>query len=698
MADDAFGVRGADQIASGAFASPISTEDLYGRIQKWDKLIDAHWSGWRQEAKENFDFVAGRQWTTDEVKQMEDLNRIPVVFNRIAPTIDAVSGAEIAARQQVQFFPRQVGDTQIDDILTQGAEWIMDECEGTEEDSDAFRDCLICGVGCTETRPDYDKDSRVTKERIDPLEMTWDPSSRKPCFADARYLRRKRPMSREEFDELWPGHSPEGMTDLDERKPVIVDPRIRYDGTNEDDTVSKDEVIVREYQWFDREDRWLVGGQTGRMILQQYPKVPTRDNFVELTEEQHAQLQATYPGTKTVQIKVKVFKRCFAASQSILETSLIEVEDFTYKAMTGKRDRNKNWWYGLTRPMIDPQKWANKLFSQLLHIMRTNAQGGLMAEEDFPLDVRKFEESWADPSAITYVKKGSLSNGPGMSPKWVQKPTATYPQGMDRLMEVAVEGIRDTTGVNEEMLGSAERDQPGVLEMQRKQQAFGILNAFFDSKRRYHKMQGRLLLKTIALYMPQDKLVRVTFSSGETQGPQYVKLAMSKDAMEYDVIVDEAPAGPNQKQAVFQILIQLMPLLQNAGLGADVWAEIARYSPLPAKVSELIASDLLQKQKTQQQQGPIEQQLQMQGAQAKISDLNASADHHAAQAQLLKAKAVETHAGVLRDALPDPVAPDPEMALKEQESNAQVALDRAKTGKLYADIVKQMTEPPKETK
>ena len=126
---------------------------------------------------------------------MQALSRIPIVFNRIAPTIDAVSGAEIGNRQQVQYFPRQVGDTAIDDILTQGAEWIMDECEGNEEDSDAFRDALICGVGVTETRPDFDKDSRITKERVDPLEVNWDPSSRKACFADARYLRRKRPMS-----------------------------------------------------------------------------------------------------------------------------------------------------------------------------------------------------------------------------------------------------------------------------------------------------------------------------------------------------------------------------------------------------------------------------------------------------------------------------------------------------------------------
>ena len=692
-------LRPADPIVEGY----AGEGDLLGRIGNWDRLIDARRSGWELEAKQNFDMVAGRQWTSDEEAAMTALSRIPVVFNRIAPTIDAVCGAEISARQQVQYFPRQVGDTAIDDILTQGAEWIMDECDGTQEDSDAFRDALICGEGWTETRPDYQLESCILKERVDPIEMGPDPSSRKPCYADMRYLRRRKPMSKEQFKSMWPGMAFDGDHGLDTKKPVIVDPTIRYDGTNGDFALNRDEVIVREYQWFDEEPRYLVGGPAAQMIKAQWPDVPTQDSYVQLTEEQHAELQGHLPNTQSAKIKVKVFWRCFVAGSTLLPdpdtgqtVQRIEADDFTYKAMTGKRDRNKGWWYGLVRPMIDPQKWANKFYSQILHIMRTNAQGGVMFEEDAVDDIEAFERDWADPSAPITLKKGALSSPNGK--KIEVRPTAVYPQGMDRLMEVAVAAIRDTTGVNQEMLGLAERDQPGILESQRKQQAFGILAAFFDGKRRYHRMQGRLLLKMMSLYLPADKLVRVTGTPNPQDpnapdGPQYVKLALSKDAQEYDVIVDEAPAGPNQKMQVFQVLTQLMPLLQNAGLGAEVWAEIARYSPLPAKVSEMIASSLLQKQQAEQQAAPQQQQIEQAHATAVIAETQSQAAHHQAQANLANAKAAETHVNAVRGAF----APAPSEGPSAEETQAKINLDRAKTSKLLSEVVQSMENPPKET-
>lgn len=687
MAADGANNLPADPVSNG---SGYQGTDLLTRIGEWDQRIDAHWSGWREEALTCFDFVAGRQWSRTEIDEMETLSRIPIVFNRIAPTIDAVSGAEISNRQQVQYFPRQVGDTAIDDILTQGAEWIMDECEGNEEDSDAFRDALICGIGWTETRPDYDKDSRITKERVDPMEMTADPSSRKACFGDARFIRRKKPMSKEAFREMWPGQMPEQDRGLTSQKPVIVDPRIRYDGTNEDDTVSKDEVIVREYQWFDNEPRHLVGGVHGAMIKGQWPGVPMQSGMPKITPDQHQELMSQYPDAKTAAIKEKVFYRAFVSGQVVMESGPIEAEDFTYKAMTGKRDRNKNWYYGLVRPMMDPQKWANKLYSQLMHIFRSNANGGVIMEEGAALDQKEFEKSWADPAAITVVGSGVLSNPNGK--KIEPKPTAEYPAGMDKLMEVAVAAIRDTTGVNQEMLGAADAQaqKAGILEQMRTRQAFGILAAFFDSKRRYHKMQGRLLLKMISLYLPQDKLVRVT---GTDNNPQYVPLALSKDASEYDVVVDEAPGGPNQKTLVFQILLQLMPLLQNAGMGADVWAEIARASPLPAKLSEKIAADLIAREKAQQQVAPVQQQLQQQSEQAKIANDQGSAAHHQAQAQLLTAKAAQTHLQTATETgNPEPAPPPP-----NAKDEAQTNLDRAKTGKLLAETVTEL-EGEKDTK
>lgn len=663
--------------------------DLGSKLDKWDKRLDEHWGEWYDEAKICFEFAAGRQWTTDEVAQMENDQRIPVVIDRVGPIIEAICGAEIQNRQQVQYFPRQVGDTAIDDILTQGVEWIMDECDGDYEDSEAFRDALICGVGCTETHPDSNLESSLTKDRVDPGEMAWDPSARKSCFADARYLRRKRPMDIDQIKEMWPQAYAGGasVNEVGGRKPVIVDPKVRYTGVNGGDgTLHEDEQIVCEYQWYEEVPHYLVGGDLGRAMMQRLPDIPKARGWPLLSQDEHELLQQGMPGAPSVGVKVRQYWRCFRLGNEVLECKPIPENMFRYEAITGKRDRNKRSWYGVVRAMQDPAKWSNRFFSQILHILRTNSQGGVLVEEG-AIDQDEFEDSWADPSAVTVVKNGAISGQ-----KIKEKPTVQYPEGLDRLMQFAVTGIRDATGVNQEMLGAAEREQAGVLETQRIRQTYGILSAFFDSKRRYHRRQGKLVLKQIPLYVGPDKLVKVT---GKDNNPQYVPLALNKDVQEYDVIVDEAPAGPNQKIVVWQMMVQLLPLLQQAGLPAQVWAEIIRWSPFPAKLADMMAQALIQQQEAAQPAQEQAQQLDTAHKTAVVRQTNAQADHHEAQAAALQADAVAKHTETARGMFAAISGPD---AGEAAATAAKTQLDKAKTAEIMARIVASLEPKPEEEK
>ena len=117
-----------------------SDAELLEKFDRWEKALTAHWSEWREEAEEAYEFRDGHQWKPDDVSAMEDNGKIAVTFNLCSPTLDSVSGAEISNRQQVQYFPRQVESTGIADALTQGAEYVSDECNGDQEDSEAFRD------------------------------------------------------------------------------------------------------------------------------------------------------------------------------------------------------------------------------------------------------------------------------------------------------------------------------------------------------------------------------------------------------------------------------------------------------------------------------------------------------------------------------------------------------------------------------
>lgn len=619
-----------------------SDEGLLKRFDKWQLRLDGHYSEWQQEAREAFDLVAGRQWTSAEETEMQEKLRVPVVFNRIQPTIDAVAGAEIQGRQQIQYFPREVGDTAVSEILTQGAEYAMGECDGNEEDSDAFRDCLICGVGITELRPEPDDGQiSIMCDRVDPLEVLFDPGKGKACFADARYLRREKYMSDEEFSELWPDQSPIG-DDSTGKRTTIVDPQIRYENGMLGDN-DKGDVKVCEWQWYEVE-RFQVASINGQQM-------EIDDEFAEAN-----------PGVQAFTQTRRVYYRAFVNGPVVLDVDEIETGGFTYSAITGKRDRNKGTFYGLVRPMKDPQKFANKFFSQILHIINSNAKGGVAVEEGAVNDIRNFEESWAQADAVTWMKDGAISQT-RMAPK---QPPA-YPQGSDRLMQLSTEAIRDVTGVNQETLGLADRNQPGILEQQRKQAAYGILAVFFDSGRRYLKIKGRKLFRFMKAYFPPDKLIRII---GEDGSPQYVPMALAQTTFDYDIVVDEAPASPNQKMQTFQILTQLMPLLTNADLSATVWAELIKYSPLPASLTQKIATALMDQEKAEAESAPQQQALAQRAQEAQTAEVEASAMEKQANA----AKAAS------------------EAQTQPQHTEATTALDRARSAEIVNRIVNDLDQ------
>src|SRR6202012_5462308 len=98
--------------------------DLLSRFSRWTRDMDAHQSPWRDEAEECYDIVAGKQWKREDEEELDELRKPHVTFNRVAPVIDAVRGAEITGRQQVSYQPRQVGASAVNEILTNGAQYL----------------------------------------------------------------------------------------------------------------------------------------------------------------------------------------------------------------------------------------------------------------------------------------------------------------------------------------------------------------------------------------------------------------------------------------------------------------------------------------------------------------------------------------------------------------------------------------------
>lgn len=622
-ADDPSPSHGADDAESVASADQ---EGLMRRLKGWFREDFDRQAEWRRAAREDFAFVAGDQLDEKDKARLREMNRPIIVMNRIEPVVESVAGAEVANRQEVQFLPRTVGEVQVNEVLTAAAKWFRDQCDAEDEESDAFRDTIVCGMGWTETRLDYEDapDGAPRIERIDPLEMVWDCSARKRNLTDMRrlfHIRRDIPI--DEARALCPGGHFEdadynaAWVDLDEgeaKKPHENDGHFYNNDDVDGDGAALDRTVTMvRAQWWERVPVWLVLDPTNPDNI----LTLSRDEFRGL-ERKAALAGGALSFTRSTR---KVYKQAF------LGRVLLEIGDapcrehFSFKCITGKRDRNKNTWYGLVRAMKDPQRWANKWMSQTMHIMNTTAKGGIAAERGaFFDDEAEGEASWAKQDAVTYLRPGALS---GPNPKFIQKPTSPFPQSSFELMQFAINSIRDVSGVNIELLGmQSAAGQAASLDLQRKQAAMTILQPLFDSLRRYRKEQGRLLLYLIENYLSDGRLIRVV---GPDQA-QYVPLIRQGGIDTYDVIVDEAPTSPNQKEATWAMLTQLLPVIGKM-LPPATWLALMKYSPLPTSAQKDISDSLAQQQAAQQgrpdpEQARADAELALQNAKAQAEIAN----------------------------------------------------------------------------
>lgn len=592
---------------------------LLHKLQAWFRADRDASSKWRREAREDYDFVAGHQWSPEDEAVLREQGRPPITFNRVLPVIKAVAGSEVNARQDIQYLPREVGDGALNELLTEGSRYLADEAEAEDEESDAFVDCAISGLGAVEMRLDYeiDPDGAYCEDRVNPLEMFWDASATKRNLSDARRIWRAKSMDRAEAEGLFPDTDPSVLDaawaeDRDGGQPhreiAPGERRIDRPGTADEGT---SRVTIVECQWWER-------------VRVAVAIDPTTGEATEMEPEQAAVLErrAAMLGmpVRIVHRMKRRYRRAFLGAEVLEEGPAPAGDRFSYAFLTGDRDQNRNAWFGIVRPMRDPQRFANKWLSQTLDMLNRQAKGGMLMEEDAVPDQAAFERSYGKQGAVTWVSPGALTRG-----QMKEKPLPVLPTGHWQLMEFAIGSIRDSSGVNLELLGAKQQEQAGVLEYQRKQAAMTILASLFDALRRARKHIGRVRLYFIQTYLSDGRLIRIV---GD-KGTRVVPLLRDKTAGEYDVVIDEAPNSPNQQERVWATFVQVLPIIRDM-VTPQVLLEVLPYSPFPdsfvAKLRELLAEAPADPQAEEQRQ------IAVRTAVAKIEDMVAGASLKSAKA------------------------------------------------------------------
>lgn len=656
-----------------------------------------HAIAWRKEARECFAMYAGEQLSQTDKDTLIREGRTPVVFNRSAILIDAVIGYENNNRQETRYIPRTQGDAKVNELLTEAARYFRDQCDAEFEESDAARDMFIGGMGWTNDRlsdernPEYD----LVRDRVDPFEMLWDPTCKKPNLADGRYVIRKKWMDKKEAKNILPEWDGEyvqaewlGGDDNEEETTKSKNPRTNYRQGLDGNTAQRD-VPVIEYQYLEYiTEHEMTNPKTGEVI-----KLDD-EQWEELDEESKANAENGVVPHKA--LRRSEWCRVWLIGGEIIKKDKPYPKGCTYHCITGKRDRNTGQWFGVMRALIDPQKWSNKWLMQIMHLINTMAKTGYDVEKSAITNQADFEATAAKPGKINVFADGALQKN------MVQRrEMASLPPDLANLMAYANDSLSDVSGINQELLGMADREQAGVLEYQRKQSAVTLLAPLFDSLRRYRKMAGRCWLYFMQTYLTDGRLVRITndegnpehvpFTAGQ-QAPQAQQMPMEPGVegmppqgmegqpqqppqpdpalkqffdpgvSEYDVIVDQSSSSPNLKEETW---MALQPILQAFGerMSTEEIDLMFEYSPLPEsfmeKFREIQAKKAAQPPQPSPEEMKIQADMQMKQQQLQFEQQKAQQD---SQIEQQKAQA--------------------QMQIKQQDSQASLQIEQVKAAAL----------------
>ncbi len=388
------------------------------------------------------------------------------------------------------------------------------------------------------------------------------------------------------------------------------------------------EVTIVQVQWWERETYWIVADRA-------------TNKKAELSDTQYrtfeVRMKTLGMDVQAARMQRKVFKQAFLGGEILIPAGPSPIKgEFSWKCITGELNKTEGTWFGLVKVLRDPQMWANKWLSQILHILNTTAKGGIIAELDAFDDQREAEDKYAHPDTITWAANGAIS---GQNPKIIPKPGAGNISGYVDLLQMAIAAPYQVTGINLELLGQQDQQQPGIVEMMRKQAGMTVLATLFDSLRRFRKMIGRGRLYYIQNFLSDGRLIRIV-------GPDYVQavpLAKEKTVGEYDVVVDDTPTSPNQKEANWAIIQPLLAVFKDQLMAnPKVFAMLLEYSPLPSRIVEGIKAfiDQAANDPQAQQDKELTKKLSIQDAVATISQKQSVAELNLKKAGATEATAM----------------------------------------------------------
>jgi hypothetical protein len=550
-------------------------------------------------------------------------------FNRIRRIVNMICGFQRRNRKTTTVLPIEGSDELTADQFSRILNWVNSSSNFYHTISEAFEGAVTTGMNLLSVWMDYREDPINGNIKLDNLSYNgfmMDQFFRKHDLSDANFVWTRKYLSKEQTASLMPERRKEIMEMSGSRR----DDKFTFEPENFNITnpnlLSYDEYWHLDY----RPATLLVDSQSGETMEWKGPKESLKEFLAQFPQITSQKIQK-----KTVKLAVVVQNRVM-----FLGPNPYGIDRYPFIPVLGYFEPDVPYFewkiQGVVRSLRDSQFLYNRRKVIELDILESQINSGMKVMEDSLVDDN--DAFMSGQGRALFLKKDAPLGMDSVQP--MQPPQV--PPSMIQLSELLSNEINQISGVNEELLGSADDDKAGLLSMLRQGAGLTTLQTLFDNLDRSQKLLGEITMELAQANFSVGKVKRVL---NEEPSEQFYNKSFQK----FDAIVSEGALTETQRKASFLALMEMQKL--GIAIPPDILIEKA---PIPEKKDLVDAMQKQAQQAAESQKKQEELQMAQIKAQINLAEARAMADQglgveRISRIEENKALAVERRAEAIKD-------------------------------------------------
>lgn len=557
------------------------------------QINQSYWS----EADIDARFRAGDQTLWNDIYgNLPAARRRQFNFNRIRRIINMVGGYQRQHRLSTTVVPIENSDQETADQFTKLMYWAHNHGNIYETISEAFDGAITTGMNLLSVWMDYREDPVNGTPKVDNVsynEYLIDPFFKKHDLSDCRFVWTRKWLSKTELKSILPDQRNEidSMYARGWRDGKFQFQPEAYNYSMQD-LLSYDEFYYLDY----RQRTLLVDIENGETLEWR----GNQDDIRAFTNR--------YPQIKEIEQTIPTIKLAILVNGKSLYhgRNPMGIDRYPFVPVMGYYDPHIPYFpwriQGIVRGLRDSQYIYNRRKVIELDILESQINSGIKYKED----------SLINPKDAFLTGQGralGLKKEANMDDVQVIQPP-NIPASMFQLSEIMGREIMEISGVNEELLGSAEDAKAGILSMLRQGAGLTTLQVLFDQLNTSQKHLGHILMDLMQENFTPGKVKRII---GEQPTQQFYNRAFQK----YGCVVEEGLNTATQRQLQFGQMLQLKEVLGDLISGKDLFEA----STIANK--KQLADSIAQREEQASQQAQELHQMQIAQFKAEIDSKNA---------------------------------------------------------------------------